>query len=278
MIKCVVIDLDGTLFHGHGESVFDLSTNSIKALELLKNQGVKICIASGRAILYSLKLFEKYDLKNPCLCGFNGAIIYDKSKVIDEKILSNDDILDIYHEIQKYNTDYLTCFIQSLDGDRILEKPFGPVYDRYLSNLSKDGVTSKLYSIPLIDFIKKESKHIGKMSIIANNSEDAVDFRNHYKDIFKDRFNINTSTKIYVEFTHPLADKSSFIEYLKKEYHFKNDEIACFGDSYNDFGMFKEVKYSFIMKHGEESLFEKCYAVVEDVYEAALMVKKINEN
>lgn len=278
MIKCVVIDLDGTLFQNHGNSVFDLSLESVKALELLKKEDIKICIATGRATIYSLKLFEKYALKDPCLCGFNGAIIYDKNKVIDKQILTSKDVLDIYCEIQNYNSNYSTCFIQSLEGNRILEKPYGDIFEKYAANLIKDEVKTKLYDEAMMDFIKYSKEDIGKMSIIAYNSSDASDFRNYYQAIFKDRFNINTSTKVYVEFTNAKADKAHFINYLKQEYGFKRNEIACFGDSYNDYGMFKEVDYSFIMKHGEKSLFDKCYSVVEDVYQAALKVKEINEN
>lgn len=272
----MVIDLDGTLFQGHGESVFDLSTRSIQALELLKKEGIKICIASGRTIIYSLTLFDRYQLGEATLCGYNGSVTYDKGKIIDEKILTKNDITDIYQAIQSYNTNYQTCFIQSLAGNRVLEKPEGPVFQMYLNNLKKDKVPTKLYEEKLIDFIQHSDEHIGKMSIIAHCNEDAINFRNHYKELFKDRFNINTSTKIYVEFTHPQADKSFFINYLKNEYGLKRDEIACLGDSYNDYGMFKEVDYSFIMQHGEESLFEKCYQVVEDVLVAAEEIVKIN--
>ena len=58
MIKWIVSDLDGTLFEGHGETVFDLCPANEAALKALQRQGIEFCVASGRMIGYGIHLLE----------------------------------------------------------------------------------------------------------------------------------------------------------------------------------------------------------------------------
>ena len=41
MIKCIVCDLDGTLFYGFGNDIYDLSPESVKALDMMKENGIE---------------------------------------------------------------------------------------------------------------------------------------------------------------------------------------------------------------------------------------------
>ncbi len=56
MIKWIVSDLDGTLFEGHGETVFDLSPANEAALQAVQNAGIEFSAASGRMIGYGIHL------------------------------------------------------------------------------------------------------------------------------------------------------------------------------------------------------------------------------
>ena len=42
MIKCIVFDLDGTLFLNHGADIYDLSDEAIEAIRLMKENGESI--------------------------------------------------------------------------------------------------------------------------------------------------------------------------------------------------------------------------------------------
>ena len=81
MIKWIVSDLDGTLFEGHGETVFDLCPANEAALKALQRQGIEFCVASGRMIGYGIHLLEKYGFRAIRAAGFNGAVCYDQGQV-----------------------------------------------------------------------------------------------------------------------------------------------------------------------------------------------------
>ena len=78
MIKWIVSDLDGTLFEGHGETVFDLSPANEAALQAVQNAGIEFSAASGRMIGYGIHLLEKYGFPQIRTAGFNGAVCYDQ--------------------------------------------------------------------------------------------------------------------------------------------------------------------------------------------------------
>lgn len=82
MIKWIVSDLDGTLFEGHGETVFDLSPANEAALQAVQNAGIEFSAASGRMIGYGIHLLEKYGFPQIRTAGFNGAVCYDQGQFV----------------------------------------------------------------------------------------------------------------------------------------------------------------------------------------------------
>lgn len=276
MIKLVVVDLDGTLLLNHGKSIYDLSKESEEAIKLSKKEGIIFAIASGRALPYSYKLMQLNNIDNPKICAYNGAVMYDDGNIIETHTLSREDVLDIFNEIKKHNLEYETSFIQTIEGNRILDNPNSKYYQKYLDLIKTDNMNVKLYPCSIDEFVNKYDEQIGKYSIIAKDSESAFKIRNLMKDIFQDRFNINTSTKVYVEFSNYKADKEYFIDYLMKKYDLKEDEIAAIGDSYNDYRMLKKVKYSYVMSHSDVEFKKGFYKEVENVLEAIKDIVEVN--
>ena len=60
MIRYLVSDLDGTLLHGHGESILDLSEVNKEGIKRAKEHGIHIIPATGRSVTYPIKLYEMY--------------------------------------------------------------------------------------------------------------------------------------------------------------------------------------------------------------------------
>ena len=85
MIKFIVSDMDGTLFEGHGETVFDLTERNQAALKRVQEAGIEFCVASGRMIGYGIRLLERYGFRHIRAAGFNGAVCYDDGEFVDTK-------------------------------------------------------------------------------------------------------------------------------------------------------------------------------------------------
>ena len=53
MIRFIITDLDGTLFHGHGDSLFDLTSENTEALAKARANGIRVLPCSGRTVTYA---------------------------------------------------------------------------------------------------------------------------------------------------------------------------------------------------------------------------------
>lgn len=276
MIKVACIDLDGTLFLNHGDSVYDLSIEAIKALDILKEKNIKIFICTGRAPAYIEKLCDKYKLEKT-FAAYNGACIYQDGKLVKTKGLNHLDVVKIDTMFNELNADYDAAFIQTVSSKRALKDSKNSHYERYKNLIKKENVKAEISNLDYLDFIKVNEDEISKFSILTFNNSQANKIYEYLSPKLKDEYSISTSSKIFVEITNKEADKGQFINYLF-EMGYKKDEIAVMGDSYNDLSMIEKVDYSYLMSHGEESLQNFAYKVVDNVYQACLDILKVNEN
>lgn len=83
MIKVIISDMDGTLFYGHGRTIFDLTHRNELALKRCQKHNVSFFVASGRTVGYGQRLLQKYGFANEIVGGFNGAVCVDNG--IDRK-------------------------------------------------------------------------------------------------------------------------------------------------------------------------------------------------
>lgn len=276
MIKVACIDLDGTLFLNHGSSVYDLSLEAIKALELFKKNNIKVFICSGRAPAYIEKLCDKYELEKT-FAAYNGACIYQNGKPFQSHGLSNFDVIKIDELFDGINLVYDTAFIQTNTSKRALKDSKNHHYERYKNLIKSDNVKAEISDLDYLDFLKVNKDEISKFSILTFNNDQANKIYEKMSPKLKDDYSISTSSKIFVEITNKKAYKGQFVNYLL-ELGYKKDEIAAIGDSYNDLSMFNKVDYSYLMSHSEKSLQEIAYKVVDDVYQACLDILKVNKN
>lgn len=277
MIKVCIFDLDGTLFLNHGKSVLDLSARSIKALELLKENNIICAINSGRSNAYGEYILNHYDFKDKYVSGFNGAIITDNYKEVFKYPISKELIFKVNKLLKEFKLNYEVSFIQSFNGERYLSSPIKYYLERYRKANELDPVKIKIHDEPYLDLLEGMDNEFAKLSIITKDEVDNELLYNFFKDQIGEDNSVTSSTKVFLEITNKKADKGKLIDYLMSKYKLKNDEIACFGDSFNDYAMFKKVKYSFVMDHAEKKLKEKCYMEVKDVLEGVLKVFEINK-
>lgn len=84
---------------------------SIEALNLLKQNNIKVLIASGRAPKYIEKLCKLYDLPLT-YAGYNGLLIYDDNNLVVKKTLDFQTVLDIQQLLEQSSLKYDVSFIQ----------------------------------------------------------------------------------------------------------------------------------------------------------------------
>jgi len=280
MIKFLVSDMDGTLFEGHGETVFDLTARNEEGLEKIKRSEIEFCVASGRMIGFGIHLMEKYQFDKVRAAGFNGAVCYDQGKFVSTCPMEKEMIRSIYAMMEKKFPDYEVIQVQGLNSERIFTSLEHPIRAKYSKDIAKIGIGQLVdFTIhEFLDDVKGQETIAGKMSITMNTKERCLEVIEEVKKIVNNQCFVAMSMKNLIEIGNITASKGVFIEYLKEAYHLKSEEIAVIGDANNDAEMYPLAGHRFAMANGTEEIKELADYVVQDVAECIEICLKLNED
>lgn len=277
MIKFIVSDMDGTLFEGHGETVFDLTKRNEEALKRCKAQNIEFCVASGRMIGFGIRLLEKYQFSKVRAAGFNGAVCYDQGSFVSVYQLDINLIRQIVNMLNQEYPDYEVIQVQGLNSERIFTDLKHPIIDYYKKSIEKIGI-GKVMDFTVEDFLAGKTDALaGKLSVTMPTKERTLEVKDKIKAIVQDACFVTMSNDTLIEIGNAYANKGVFVKYLKEAYHLKSDEIAVIGDAMNDTDMFPESAYTFAMRSGNDQVKKMADYVVDDVAECIDICLKLNE-
>jgi len=240
MIKIAFFDIDGTLLRFNHS---DLIINTIEALHRLQDNGILICIATGRS--------------NPCVphfndvnfdvyLTFNGSYIFNKHEVIRSNQLDKDDVQIILSNLKSMgkpaaiaNTE--TIVTNGIDDDLRMYFEFGSE----TINISKDF---------------EQIANSGIYQIMAGVTKE------EYDDVLKNtkHCKITAWWDRAVDIIPIDGGKGKAIEKILEHYGFSKDEAIGFGDGRNDIEMLKTVGLGIAMGNASDEV--KSYA--DDVCES----------
>lgn len=231
MIKAIFFDVDGTLITADKSYLND---DVIKALNVLRDKGIKLFIASGRHYLELEELgineqfiFDGYLLLNGGYCTIGNDVIYECK-------IDYDDMLAMYDVISTKN--YPSLFIE--DKQMYINR----IDDRVIK--AQEAINT---SIP-------EVKEIVNLSQIYQ--LDPYVSKEELQDIIKDTKNIKVTK--WHDFAYDIVPinggKASAIKAIKDYYYFNKDELMAFGDGNNDIEMMELVGYPIVMDNGKDEV------------------------
>ena len=245
-IKAIFFDVDGTLYR---HSVHDLPHSAMKALHGLKNNGYRLGISTSRC---------RYETKNlpisfrtfPFDAAFydGGALIMQKDEIVRktpiqrtsmEKLLT---LAKDHHMPLRYST---------LDGDYFAYPCEASTRDNFFK-LYLNMPTSKPY----------EGEEV--FNILAYPQTDADQNGIH---AMKEEVNIVTHGNSTMEITAHHIDKSEGIRVMAKQWNLSMDEIACFGDGYNDIEMLKAAGLGIAMGNAKEEVKQAADIICDSIDE-----------
>lgn len=275
MIKFLVSDLDGTLFYGHGDSLFDLADENRKMMaKLANNEDITFCVASGRNIYYGLHLMEKYHNKSRLLCGYNGASIYDNGKVFEEYL--DISLIEKIYEISKKFTDIQDFQLLTSSGDRVFANACEEVITVYQIQMDEIG-HGKVSPLSIEEYMNSDKNDVLKVTINFTTKE-ATNHAYNLLASVSDDATVTSSGGYTVEVNTKKRNKGSFIDYVMENYDVTKEEIAVVGDAFNDVDMFKAVTNSLCMSHASDVVKGYAKYIVNNVAECYEMILDINKN
>ncbi|MBR2843725.1 MAG: HAD family phosphatase [Solobacterium sp.] len=277
MIKILISDMDGTLFAGHGKTVFDLTQRNNEALERIKHSGMKFYVASGRMIGFGIKLLKDHGFTDIKAGGFNGAVVYDNGAFPVSHSLSKDLIREIVHILDTEFPDYDLIQVQGMNSERVFNNFEHPSVLKYREQIAETGI-GVIPDFTINDFLSRDTGTVcGKLSIVLKDKEqcDLAQLRIE-KAAGKDCFTARSGDRL-LELGNAHASKGVFAAYLKETLHLEKEEIACIGDELNDAEMYPYAGVKFAMESGRDAVKEMSDYVVKDVAEAIDICLKLNE-
>lgn len=211
--KLILFDIDGTLVSYKKKTYIPNST--IKAIDLLKQNGHIIAIASGRSLCTAKGIMEKLKIDTAIL--HNGAQILMNNESIFEKRIPKRVASKICEILSKTE---LCVF--AFDGERI--------YAHHITEESKQFIEEQAGQI---DFIKPLKDNIGSLfsiNIYGNSNDIPINFA-EYKNL---NFNENMC-----ELSAKGISKGKALQTLSKKLKIDMKDTIAVGDGLNDIDMLK---------------------------------------
>ena len=221
-IKAIFFDIDGTIRSFKTKTIPENTANTLKKL---KEQGIKIFIATGRAPFHTTFLNDLLDFKFDGYITINGQYCYlENGEVLNDKILSQEDIKNVlpYFKKNKIACDFalLDGAFMNLKNSRVkwLEDELGDPERFKEDPLAYDkAISEKIYQLNV--FVSEEEE-AGFLAYMPNSK--AARWTTHFTDVIpKD------------------SGKNTGIDAVIAHFGIKLEETMAFGDGGNDIDMLK---------------------------------------
>lgn len=223
-IKAVVFDFDGTLIDFN----YQTTDYTRKALKLLKENGYKVCLSSGRPCFLAKKAFENTFGEYPLdyIFGCNGAEMMDVSNDKTEILypLKAEDVRKIGKLLDK---EFLVLGIY--EGSKFL------VNKACESKDMKDWLVARWLAPILYDFSLNEIER--SKVLVLNDKVDRPKEDEFLKDVDLSNYSAAYSSPMCFEIAPKGVNKAKSIERLASILGCSNNQILSFGDMPNDLPM-----------------------------------------
>lgn len=241
MIKIIASDLDGTLLN-NGE----LSENNYKAVKQLQENGIEFVMASGRNIT-EIKLVDFRDIVCPKVLINGGVVIDEDYNVISATYMSYEEMATILGYINKYKVGaifygtekrYAVNVSIMADSFKADGDVFGPNFFNDLKEIkSLDEIDVDICKVEVMDGVRFDMlKEMGDKILTTK------------------KFGVTSSYPNNIEVTPLNVDKFRGLKSILEKNDYKDDEVAIFGDSDNDFELFENVTESYAMGNANDRI------------------------
>ena len=244
-IALVLADVDGTLVT---EDKI-LTDRARKAVNALRDAGIRFAITSGRPPLGMAMLFDPLDIDTP-IAGFNGGLFVKRDlTILEQKTVP----LDVAREaIELMRTRGLDTWVYS-GNDWLITKADAP-------HVAREAWTVK-FEAKVVSDVREHLQDVAKIVGVSDDLDKVRDCEAEAQAAFGQRATATRSQPYYLDVTNKDANKGAVVEYLSQHLGVPADEIATIGDQINDVLMFKRSGFSIAMGNASDEVKAQASAV-----------------
>ncbi|MDN3016445.1 HAD family hydrolase [Paenibacillus sp. BSR1-1] len=248
-MKCISIDLDGTLLNSEHE----ISDENVETLNELQQQGHCVILNTGRAYADVIKLKAVQNMEVPIFC-INGSNIYSsKRELLYEATLS----ITVYKE--------LFSILKELGVGILVYTNYGgfPSTLPPLHGKSKTELDVLFQEFNYDEIFEKDNLKIYK--VIALTHFDQLEKVEEVRKALTGKFDISMASSFpnNVEITSSEAHKGKALLRYQKLMNLSFDEIIAFGDGGNDLAQFEVAGTSVAMANAPLHVQQKADIVTK---------------
>lgn len=262
MIKLCAFDMDGTLLNDNGV----ISEDNKKALFEISQQGVGVVLSTGRADSFVKAYANQLDLDLPVI-SCNGAVIrvlktgellYSISMSV-KACLKIVDICNAYHlHFQMFGKE--SMFLLERD----------PVCDS-VNQMNREAADEDIIPFTVlenpIEFLK-EGRDIFRIKVDIHNMDLKAKVENEVNQI--PGIGACFSESNLLECVHKTASKGNALKIVSESMGLSPEQVAAFGDNYNDLSMFEFAGLSVAMGNADEFIKSKAMFVTRTNNESGI--------
>ena len=239
--RIIATDMDDTLLNSNHE----ISNENIQSIIEVQKKGVKFVLASGRPTFAMHDFSEELNMKElgGYILGYNGGEIIEVStgNVIFERSLTKNDIEIIYNEAKNNNLSFLTY-----SGDTI--------YGSELNQYTNEEVTLTGMNWKQINNFAELPINKSIKCMILGEPQKLIDTQKILHQKYRDKFVINISKPIFLEFTQKDINKGESLKRLCDILGISTEEMVCVGDSFNDMSMLEVAGLPVAVENAREEI------------------------
>lgn len=223
LFKIAFFDLDGTLLNSSGKA----SSATRRAVERLKQHGLHISLATGRASFGSMTTVDFLEINDPCVFFSGSCIMNPKSnEVLFEAFLAPSDTMMIVERCRRHDI-YVELYNRST---YFIEKP-GAIADMHAEYMGHYPAVVDLHTVA-------QSETVLKATLVAENGEQEKVLREMQSELALLNFGIApgaTAPDIYfANATARSASRQNAFHSVLKHLGLQASEAIAFGDASSD--------------------------------------------
>lgn len=242
MIKLCTIDLDGTLF----DKEKNISKENKDAINLARQNGCRVVVATGRPYPGSYGVLKELDLEQPG----DYIICYNGSKIINtytkEHIFVNTmkgkDVKELYAESKRLGVNFHAFRL----NEELITDEYNPYTDVEM-RINKIGCS-------LVNFNDIDDNEDFLKCMMVSHFDNICRCMEEINPIYKEKYSMLRSSKIFLEFLSPGIDKGNGLEILSEHLGINMDETMAIGDAENDLSMIKKAHIGVAMDNAFQNI------------------------
>ena len=241
-IKIIFFDIDGTLIDMTKKKI---SEKMLETLKILKNNGIKLCVATGRS---PMQVPQFPNIEFDAYLTYNGSYCFSKDKTIFSNPLKKYDVNTILKNAKKMN------------------RPVSLATQNRLAANGTDQDLSEYYGFSGIDVVISDD-----FDDVVKNDDIYQMMMGCYPEDYEQVLKNVKDAKIAAWWNRAIdiipanGGKGVAIEKVIEDYHLTQEEAMAFGDGNNDIEMLKTVGLGVAMKNGSDELKKIADDICEDV-------------